>query len=487
LHLGLRVLAGVFLIAGLAAFFVLRIFAHEFKPAVREVMEEVMVDAAYLLADMVSDELAAGRLADGRFAGQLKAYQQRKISASINSMQKETLDFHVYVTNAKGVVVFDSLNKSVGQDFSQWRDVALALKGEYGARATREASNKPPAFNYASAAEPATFVYYVAAPVWYDNAVVGAISVSKPSATVQPFVDRAEESIRQSGRWLIALSLLIGVLATLWLVHAVRRLTRYADEVEAGKRVPLPNVPGELGKLAQGMNRMRERLEGQKNVENTVRALTHELKSPLAAIRGAGELLREPLPDADRVRFAKNVCEQSERMNTLVSRMLELSKLEQTQALSQRTTMQVAGLFAAVSAQQRDHASTHCIALAAQVADEIVSGDEELLQLALSNLLANAIDFSRTNTTVTMRVTRNTESIVLSVEDSGSGFSDFALARAGERFFSTVRPDGGAKGSGLGLAIAQQVALLHGGALRVRNAPVGGCAEIVLPLHTRFT
>jgi two-component system, OmpR family, sensor histidine kinase CreC len=486
-HLGLRVLAGVFLIAGLAAFFVLRIFVHEFKPAVREVMEEVMVDAAYLLADMVSDELAAGRLADGRFAAQLKSYQQRKISASINNMEKETLDFHVYVTDTKGVVVFDSLNKSVGQNFSQWRDVSLALKGEYGARATREASNKPPSFFYGNAPDPATVVYYVAAPVWHNNAVIGAISVSKSSATVQPFVDRAEESIRQSGRWLIALSLLIGAAATLWLVYAVRRLTRYADEVEAGKRVPLPNVPGELGKLAQGMNRMRERLEGQKNVENTVRALTHELKSPLAAIRGAGELLREPLPDADRVRFATNVCEQSDRLNTLVSRMLELSKLEQTQALSQWASLRLSELFNAVSGQQRGHAAARGISLIASAADETVSGDEELLQLALSNLLANAIDFSAPNTTVTLRATTNADAIVLSVEDCGAGFSDFALTRAGERFFSTARPDGGAKGSGLGLAIAQQVAQLHEGALRTRNTPTGGCAEIVLPLHTRFT
>jgi two-component system, OmpR family, sensor histidine kinase CreC len=476
MHLGLRVLAGVFLIIGLAAYFVLRIVAQEFKPAVREVMEEVMVDAAYLLAEIASDELAAGTINAGRFAQQLKAYERRRISASISNMEKETLDFQVYVTDTKGIVQFDSLGKAQGQDFSRWRDVALALKGEYGARATREVQR-----------DDASFVYYVAAPVRQGDVVVGVLTVSKPISTVQPFIERTESRIRESGLALVAVALAIGVGATFWLAFAVRRLVHYADEVEAGKRVPIPEVPGELGKLAQGMNRMRVRLEGQKTVENTVRALTHELKSPLAAIRGAGELLREPLPDADRARFAANVCEQSERMNALVSRMLELSKLEQTQALAQPKTVDVPALLATVRAQHLAHAAEKHVAITVNAPEKSMQGDAELLHLAVSNMLANAVDFSQRGATVALSATREGHSLALRVSDTGPGFSDFALARAGERFFSTARPDGGQKGSGLGLAIAQQVAQLHGGTLQVRNAEPGAHVEIVLPLHAHFT
>ncbi len=476
MHLGIRVLAGVFLIIGLAAFFVLRIVAQEFKPAVREVMEEVMVDAAYLLAEIASDELAAGTINTGRFAQQLKAYERRRISATISNMEKETLDFQVYVTDTKGIVQFDSQGKSLGQDFSRWRDVALALKGEYGARATREVQR------YDS-----SFVYFVAAPVLRGDVVIGVLTVSKPISTVQPFIERTETRIRESGLVLVGVALAIGIGATFWLVFAVRRLLHYANEVEAGKRVPIPEVPGELGKLAQGMNRMRERLEGQKTVENTVRALTHELKSPLAAIRGAGELLREPLPDADRARFAANVCAQSERMNALVTRMLELSKLEQTQALAQPKAVDVAALLAAVREQHLAHAMEKQIDIGIEASENTIQGDAELLHLAVSNMLANAVDFSERGAKVVLSATREGGALALGVRDAGPGFSDFALARAGERFFSTARPDGGQKGTGLGLAITQQVAQLHGGTLRVRNATAGARVDIVLPLHTHFT
>jgi two-component system, OmpR family, sensor histidine kinase CreC len=476
MHLGLRVLAGIFLIVGLAAYFVMRILSQEVKPAMRDVMEEVMVDSAYLLAEIASGELAARTINSGEFAKQLKAYEQRKISASISKMEKETLDFHVSITDVAGVVVFDSTGKNLGADFSKWRDVALALKGEYGARATREVQ-----------LDDASIIFYVAAPVRQGERVIGALTVSKPISTVQPFIERTESSIRRSGRQLIALSLTIGIAATFWLAFAVRRLVRYADEVEAGKRVPLPNVPGELGKLAQGMNRMRERLEGQKTVENTVRALTHELKSPLAAIRGAGELLREPMPDADRLRFAANVCEQSDRLNELVSRMLELSKLEQTQALAQRSVLNVETLLSSVRALHAARADERGISIECTIAPGTVQGDEELLSLALSNLVSNAIDFSARNTKICISSHRAENEIHLTVRDFGAGFSDFAIARAGERFFSTARPDGGGKGSGLGLAITQQIAQLHGGSLRLTNANPGAQAEIVLPLHTRFT
>jgi two-component system sensor histidine kinase CreC len=134
--------------------------------------------------------------------------------------------------------------------------------------------------------------------------ILGVLTVAKPQRTVQRFIDRAERKVLMGGLLLLALSAAVGVAVTLWMVWNVRRLRDYALSVQAGEKMDAlaPRVPGELGDLARAMDRMRTRLEGRDYIEGYVRALTHELKSPVAAIRGAGELLQDDLPAADRAR-----------------------------------------------------------------------------------------------------------------------------------------------------------------------------------------
>jgi two-component system, OmpR family, sensor histidine kinase CreC len=277
MKLGIRLLFAFFLINGIAAFFVLRVFTAEIKPSVREVMEDIMVDTANLLAELASEDLANGKLQDGLFAKQVRSYATRPIDAKIWGLSKQSLDFRVYVTDAKGIVLFDSENVAQGQDYSRWRDVALTLRGEYGARATREVQT-----------DDTTSIMYVAAPVLHDKKTIGVLTVAKPISTIQDFIDRAERKVVQSGILLLSLSAALGVMVTLWLVWNIRQLRRYAQSVQSGQNLSVPNAPGELGDLAKAMQSMRERLEGREYIENYVRALTHELKSPMAAIRASG-------------------------------------------------------------------------------------------------------------------------------------------------------------------------------------------------------
>lgn len=458
MHLGIRLLFGFFLITGLAGFFVLRVFVSEVKPSVREVMEDMMVDTANLLAEIAADEVAAGTLAQGRFAARVDQYTHRPIAARIWGFDKHTLDYRVYVTNAKGVVLYDSAHVAQGQDYSQWRDVALTLRGDYGARSSRMVQE-----------DDKSGVMYVAAPVTHAGTVIGVLTVAKPTATVQQFIDRAEHQILLSGVWLLALSASVGVLVTLWVVWSIRKLQRYANAVESGKRVPVPQVSGELGELARAMEGMRQRVEGREYVEAYVRALTHELKSPLAALRGAGELLQEELPHADRQAFAGTVLDQTARLQQLVEHMLELSKLEHQQTPVRLQSVVLADFlkhFVAVIGVERGHVAINFVVNAD---DSVVSADPELLTLALSNLVHNAVDFAPAGSPVLLQARQG----VLSVRDQGPGVPDYALPKLGERFFSTVRPDGVSKGSGLGLAIVRQIMALHGGQMQVHNTHPG--------------
>ncbi|MGH6638820.1 MAG: two-component system sensor histidine kinase CreC [Polaromonas sp.] len=463
MRLGIRLLFGFFLVTGLAAFFVLRVFMAEVKPSVREVMEDMMVDTANILAELASDDLATGNMAAGRFALQVRGYAQRPIDVQIWGLSKQSLDFRVYVTDIRGSVLFDSENVATGQDYSRWRDVALTLRGEYGARATREVQH-----------DDRSSVMYVAAPVEHEGKIIGVLTVAKPIATIQAFIDRVERKIFLSGVLLLFLSLVIGVAVTLWVVWSIRKLRRYANAVEQGGKPVVPQIPGELGELATAMDAMRLKLEGREYIESYVRALTHELKSPLAAIRGAGELLQDELPETARREFAGHVLGQTERLQAMVDRMLELTKLEQRHATVQRETLLWADFLKPFAAGAPTDTARHAIETRASPEHASVEAEPGLLVLALGNLLENARSFAPAGSVIAVEAKEG----MVAVQDCGPGVADYALPRLGERFFSTVRPDGQSKGSGLGLAIVRQIMVLHGGKMVVRNTQPGLRVEL---------
>ena len=472
MRLGIRLLFAFFLINGIAAFFVLRVFTAEIKPSVREVMEDMMVDTAYLLAELASEDLAAGRLPQGgarsAFARQVERYAQRPVQAPIWGFTKQSLDYRVYVTDAKGKVVFDSRHEAEGQDFSQWRDVARTLRGEYGARMTREVPQ-----------DDGSGVMHVAAPVVAQGRTIGVLTVAKPVRAVQRFIDRAEHKVLMGGVLLLLLSAAVGVGVTLWMVWNVRRLRDYALSVQGpadsehgtlpAQPLAVPQVPGELGDLARAMDRMRVRLEGRDYIEGYVRALTHELKSPVAAIRGAGELLHDDLPAADRAEFATQVVQQSERLQRLIDRLLELSKLEQRQHAEGNAPVALHDCAAAAIAHTQGRAAQRGVALELTGQGHSGPWEAELITLAIGNLLDNAIDFAPAGSTVRVEL----DGATVAVQDAGPGVPDYALPRLGERFFTTARPGGERSGSGLGLAIVQRVMVLHGGQMQVRNTAPG--------------
>jgi two-component system sensor histidine kinase CreC len=482
MRLGIRLLFAFFLINGIAAFFVLRVFMAEIKPSVREVMEDMMVDTANILAELASDDLAAGRLQAGAagqslFAQQVQRYASRPVDATIWGVSKQTLDYRIYVTDAQGSVLFDSENQAVGTDHSQWRDVARTLRGEYGARSTREVEG-----------DDTSSVMHVAAPIYVTTPrgreIAGVLTVAKPTRTVQRFIDRAERKVFMGGLLLLALSAAVGVAVTLWMVWNVRRLRDYALSVQgpaagddgtlATTPLAVPQVPGELGDLARAMDRMRARLEGRDYIEGYVRALTHELKSPVAAIRGAGELLQDDLPAGDRAEFATQVVQQSERLQRIIDRLLELSKLEQRKHAEGSAPVALQACATVAIDHTRGRAGHRGITLELHGSGRSGPWEAELVTMALTNLLDNAIDFAPAGSTVRVIL----DGATVAVQDSGPGVPDYALPRLGERFFTTARPGGERSGSGLGLAIVRRVMTLHGGHMTARNTSPGLCVVL---------
>ncbi len=504
MHLGLRLLFAFFVVTGLAGFFALQVFQDEVQPSVREVMEDVLVDTANLVAEQAAADLrampAGGTLQGTRLAQQVAAYRERRIDVQIWGLRKRSLDFRIYVTDATGRVVLDSAAdptaalgtpappgtassvlraaaheresySSIGADYSRWRDVYRTLRGEYGARATRAVET-----------DERSAVMYVAAPVRDGARVIGVVTVAKPLATVQQFIDRAQRRILIAGLWLLGLSAAIGVLVTWWVVDAVRRLKIYASTVHAGERQPVPQLPGELGDLARAVDEMRVRLEERERLEHTVRALTHELKSPLTAIQGAAELLHDVLPAADRERFALQIQDQSLRLRDLVDRMLALSRLEGLRAIEHPQPVDLLALIDAVADDHAMLAAQRGVKLLWERRDAAtLRGEAPSLTLLFSNLWSNALAYAPDGSTLTCALRRHGHQAVFTLRDEGPGVSDFALPQLGQRFFSLPRPRDGRRGSGLGLAIVRQAAALHGGSVEFEPAQPGLRVSVRLP------
>jgi two-component system, OmpR family, sensor histidine kinase CreC len=484
-RLGLRLSLGFFLMVGLATFFVLRIFVNEVKPSVRQALESTLVDAANFLAVMAAPDVAAGDLAHGTFATRWAIALRRDPNARVWQFPKRALAFRVTITDPRGVVVFDSRGQDVGRDYSRWNDVYRTLQGRYGARSSPEHPG-----------DEVHSVMYVAAPIFDPDEeagahpgtsprLIGVLTLSQPNRAFEPFVQASQDHMIRRGAWLIALSALIAAIMTWWLVAGIRRLNRYAQAVTAGQPVPPPPPRrDELGDLGQALEAMRKQLEGKAYVEHYVQSLTHELKGPLAAIRGAAELLAEPLPEAERQRFVANIQGQEQRLTETIDKLLTLAEVEHHGWLRKREVIEPAALLEAViaDATPRAQAAAVTLTLEASAALPTVLGDAYLLRQALGNLVDNALAFSAAGGSVTVSAAHVDGTLALTVRDHGSGVPDYALARVFERFYSLPRPTTGTRSSGLGLPFVREVARLHGGSAALDNAADGGArASLRLP------
>jgi two-component system sensor histidine kinase CreC len=471
MKIGLRILLGYFLVIGLAAWFLLNVFMQEVKPGVRSTMEDTLSDTANLLAELVADDVKAGRAGESLLFRRIATIAQRRLDVRIDGYTKNELSYRVYITDARGIVIFDSSGADTGKDYSRWNDVYLTLRGRYGARSTR-----------ADPQDEDSTVMHVAAPVKDDGKIIGVLTVAKPNSTVQKFIERGQQVMLAQGAVLLALSLLVGLGFALWLSRALRKLMHYIAEVEAGRKATLPPMGNnEFGTLGRALVAMREKLEGKEYVEEVMHTLAHELKSPIAAIQGSAELLREEMAPADRKRFLDNILNQNQRQRQLIDKLLALVRVEKQQRLSAPERIVLAELLDQVRGDAEAHLAARGLALDVRCAATSLLGDPLLLRQAIGNLVDNAADFAPAGSRIRLDAVLAGNEIVITVCDDGPGIPEFARERLFERFYSLPRPNG-ARSTGLGLPFVREVLALHQGTANVANQPGGGaCATLVLP------
>jgi len=461
MKIGLRILLGYFLIVGLAAWFLLNIFVQEVKPGARSTLEAAMVDTAQLLAHIVADDVKEGATARVLLA---------KIAAASRSAGNR-----ITITDAQGIVRFDSEGKAVGQDYSRWNDVYLTLRGKYGARMSSDVPG-----------EYGSLVMYVAAPVRDGDRIIGVLTVGKPISSVQGFIERSQRKILKWGALLLGLSLLIGVVITWRMASTVNKLMVFVEAVQDGRKAVMPKLgSSEISTLGHALEAMRAKLEGKDYVETLMHTLTHELKSPIAAIQAAAELLEEDMPPEQRRQFLSTIQAQNARQRDLIDKLLALVRVEKQQRIDDAMPLEAAGLLQDVAGDFQARLASRQLRLEIDADPALqLQGDALLLRQALGNLLDNAIGFAPPGSAIRLTARRSDGHVEIAVNDTGPGIPAYAEARLFERFYSLPRPDG-AKSTGLGLPFVREVAALHGGTAQVANGEGGGCrATLRQPLHT---
>jgi two-component system sensor histidine kinase CreC len=471
MKLATRIFFAYLLITAICFCYPVSHFIQDLRMFFLESVEDPLADQANILASIIG-----ARMENGNFEpeGLYDAFQEiyaRKLPVVIYGFPKTRVDQSIYMTDASGKIVFDSMDQgNIGKDYSEWWNVSRTLNGEYGARTTRENPD-----------DPVSTVLHVGAPILVNGKIAGVLTVAKPTTNINAFINKEKPKILRLWYIAAALAIVLSLLVSIWLTYPIKRLTRYANNVRDGKRGTLPPLgSSELRDMGLSLENMREALEGKKYVEQYIHTLTHEIKSPLSAIRGAAELLEEQMPAEKRARFLSNIRTEAGRIQDLVDRMLELSELETRQTLRSEETLTLGSLVKTVLESKNPILSRKGIHLMLEVDERVrITGDAFFLHQALSNLIQNSIDFSMPGDWITISSRIEQGRLFLRVDDEGPGIPDHYREKVFDKFFSLQRPDTGKKSTGLGLNFVREVAGLHGGDIRLENLPEKGLRAVL--------
>lgn len=488
------------------------------KPTAQQVIEDTLFDTSKFLAANLQLPLSSGQLYDDFYQAKLDTafigIPTTDTAIKPEDKHESSSSFRVYVTDKTGVVIYDSLpepDNDEGQDYSRWNDVYLTLNGQYGARSTTQNHNQRDGT-----------IMYVAQPIKNDaGTLIGVVSVGKPVASVLPYLDNTRNRMFITALLMSIAALILAGLVAWWLKQSITLVTQYTSALAEDTKKPYFYLGHELNSLTDTIESMKHQLENRAYVTEYVHTLTHELKSPLTAIRASSELLEDNgLDEEDRQMLIQTIGEQSIKMQQLIDRLLLLAKVEQpTFKLNRQLTpllplLQNLAKDNSAKLQQQhlppidiyidDKQMTESVLSSLDLlANTSVFADQFWLVQVLQNVLDNAIHFAKNKVIIHMHSTVQT--VTIDIFNDGKLLPDYAVDKAFDRYFSlshhsqTLHPSTTSspvkdsaqsqnqsfeagypnpspsaikKGTGLGLTLVKQVIEHHGGHVAITNVTV---------------
>jgi two-component system sensor histidine kinase CreC len=429
--------------------------------------EEGMIDTAAVVSELYArlyrqfgaDSQKVGEELSRVYSNLNETYE---IKARLFGFTKAEVDTRLLVYDPGGRVIFDTRGSAANEDFSKWADVGHALKGEYGSRWELDKLHQ-------------RVNIYSTLPVFVDGKIVGAVSVSKSTNRIRNFISRSLENLLLPGLIALILATVMAYVLSAYITRIIWALASQAERIAAGEsNVRLETwTRSELGTLARAVGRMREKLEGKAYVEEMATNLSHELKTPLAAIRGSAELLEGPASNdpAARAKFLGNIQSEVARLDRVVTELLKLSRIEAQPAGTEVVPIDARSVAEEIAEIYRRRAADLGLEFQAGIGEAVLPvriAEMQLKQL-LTNLLDNALQFTGAGREVRFRAQRTEGFVEFEISDEGSGIEPDLLPKIFDRFFTTPNPRTGNRGTGLGLAIAKSIATANGGRISVES------------------
>lgn len=417
------------------------------RPSAKRVVEDSLVDTSVLLSHIVADDVAD--LSKDELNQSINAKLSHAFTNPDEPLwyhQKSKSTYHIYITDGTGVVIYDSRGASVGADFSRWNDVYLTLLGKYGARSTDIGGHS---------------VMYVASPIVSDGQIIGVASVGKPTQTLIPYINKSTDEIIKIILTIMAITLTTATLMAWWLRRSIDSVNRYTKGL-ASTAPPHFYLGRELNELMASIHAMKDTIENKAYVSEYVHTLTHELKSPLTAIRASSEILTDELSFAEREQFTGIILSQTDKLTALVDKLLTLAKIEQP---TFKLTMSDVDLDALIQTCLNQQSAT--LKQLGKTVQFTKSGiriraDEFWLTQAVQNVIDNAIYYGKS--AIVIYISQTETDTFIHIKNDSDNLEDFVIKQAFERYFSMGNSHR-QKSTGLGLTLVKQVIELHGGAV----------------------
>src|SRR5271165_5619422 len=283
---------------------------------------------------------------------------------------------------------------------------------------------------------------------------------------------------------ILGIALVVSAFASWWMAERlsapIRRIQEGAralatENLDVRVSAGLEGRKDELAVLARDFDAMADRLRSNRSaITQLLRDISHELRSPLARMRVAVGLARQP--PADEPRHLDRLEREIELLDGLISQVLKLARLHGTDAPLDRESVEIDEVLEEVVRDANfEGAAKQCTVELTGTAGSCVRGNRELLRSAVENVLRNAVRYSPDGAVVNVSVERGDGGISIAVRDRGPGVPASDLTRIFEPFYRVAESrDRDSGGEGIGLAITAQVMKAHGGAAEARNLERGG-------------
>lgn len=379
----------------------------------------------------------------------------------------------IRLLDPKGVVIAGG--GDIGSSFANVEEVRAALDGDYASVMRTRVLDEPAPSLY-SISRGTRIRVFVALPVVVDNRVAGVVYLARTPNNIVKHLYSERGKAALAVVVIVGATLLIGLIFLRTISRPIYELMERTARISAGDREAMRPLTHhgtrEMAELSEAFLDMARKLQARSDTIQTFAThVSHELKSPLTAIQGAAELLRESGDDMDkaqRLRFYDNIAADTHRLNELVRRLIELARAESADLTAETTS-----LARVLPRVKPPEGLTVTISSGAQLPFQMTS---EYASIILANLAENSAQHGAHQLVLNART--EGEAILITASDDGDGVSSGNRDRIFDPFFTTRRETGG---TGIGLGIIVALLKAHNGTIRLVDSETGASFEICLP------